>query len=140
MEWIERGAALAYSFLRNREEVVLKKFSAGFVIPLALCGAALALAGCNTAMQTPEPVAASAPAGVTPSGFRLPEGAGCAGELARWQAIQDNDLATGHVTKSVYDRIQADIAQASAACQAGRDSEARGLVRASRVRNGYPAG
>ena len=53
--------------------------------------------------------------------------------------IQENDLTTGHVSKSVHDRIAGDIAQASAACQAGRDSEARGLVRASRVRNGYPA-
>lgn len=46
----------------------------------------------------------------------------------------------GHVGKSVYDRIQNDISQASAACAAGRDAEARAMVRASRVRNGYPAG
>jgi len=110
----------------------------------ALCGAALALAGCNASAPSArapmaDPVVASAPAGVTPASFRMPDGAGCSAEVARWKAIQDNDLATGHVSKSVYDRIAADIAQAAAACAAGRDAEARGLVRASRVRNGYPA-
>ena len=29
--------------------------------------------------------------------FTLPEGSGCQGEVARWAAIQDNDLKTGHV-------------------------------------------
>ncbi len=77
---------------------------------------------------------------MSPPGFKLPEGAGCTGAIARWKAIQDNDLATGHVGKSVYDRIQKDIAQASAACEAGRDGEAQAMVRASRVRNGYPEG
>ena len=103
--------------------------------------AALLLAACNSNAPAPQasaPAPSSAPAGVTPSSFRLPEGSGCAGDVARWKAIQDNDLATGHVSKSVYDRIQNDIAQASAACQAGRDSEASAMVRASRVRNGYP--
>lgn len=125
-------------------EAALKRSTRVFLLTGALCGAALALAGCNaSAPSASTPMAESAvggaPAGVTPASFRLPEGSGCGGEIARWKAIQDNDLATGHVTKSVYDRIAGDIAQASAACEAGRDSEARGLVRASRVRNGYPA-
>lgn len=119
-------------------------------IPLAVCASALALAGCNAASttrarapaapaETVASVAPAAPSGVTPASFRLPEGSGCTAEIARWKAIQDNDLAAGHVSKTVHDRIAVDIAQASAACQAGRDAEARGLVRASRVRNGYPA-
>ena len=110
-----------------------------FLLSGLVCGAALALSGCNASAPSALAPTAETGAGVTPSSFRMPEGAGCAGEIARWKAIQDNDLATGHVTKSVHDRIAGDIAQASAACQAGRDSEARGLVRASRVRNGYPA-
>ncbi|MDP2355183.1 MAG: hypothetical protein Q8M31_03870 [Beijerinckiaceae bacterium] len=110
---------------------------------LLLCAAssALVLTGCNANAPAPQasaPPASSAPSGVTPSSFRMPEGSGCSGDVARWKAIQDNDLATGHVSKSVYDRIQNDINQASAACAAGRDAEARAMVRASRSRNGYP--
>lgn len=109
----------------------------------AAAGLVLALAGCNTAAPpaTPAPGAyAGLPAGVSPPGFRLPEGAGCTGAIARWKAIQENDLATGHVGQSVFDRIQKDISQASAACEAGRDAEAQAMVRASRARNGYPEG
>lgn len=112
---------------------------AGVILP------ALFLAGCN---GTATPVS-SAPAsssytglapGVSPSGFRLPTGTGCSGDIARWQAIQDNDLNSGHVNQKVYDQIQGDIKQASTACAAGRDAEAQGIVRSSRSRHGYPAG
>lgn len=88
-------------------------------------------------LQPPWQQTGAAP-GVTPTNFRLPEGAGCAGDVARWRAIQDNDLNTGHVSRSVYDRIKVDIDSASAACAAGRSGEASAMVRASRVRNGYP--
>lgn len=114
----------------------------------ALALAAAFLAGCNS---TPTPNAAAlqpaaqpvlqqsgAAPGVTPASFRLPEGGGCEGDVARWRAIQDNDLNTGHVSRSVYDRIKIDIDSAAAACAAGRASEASAMVRASRVRNGYP--
>ena len=83
---------------------------------------------------------ASLPAGVSPPNFKLPAGSGCSGSVARWKAIQDNDLNTGHVSQSVYDQIAKEIDQAAAACQAGRDAEAESLVRASRARHGYPAG
>ena len=99
--------------------------------------AALALAACN---QTAPQAAAPGPgSGVTPSTFQMPEGSGCAGEVARWKAIQDNDLATGHVTQPVHDQITREIASAQTACAAGRDAEARSLVAASRKRHGYPA-
>ncbi len=110
---------------------------------LCAAGVSLMLAACNANAPAPQvaaPPPSQAPAGVTPSTFRMPEGSGCSGDVARWKAIQDNDLATGHVSKSVYDRIQNDINQASAACAAGRDAEARAMIRASRVRNGYPGG
>lgn len=104
-------------------------------LPL-LC--ALAAAGCNPGA----PTAAAPPPGpvspVTPAGFALPQGAGCSGDIARFRAIQDNDLKTGHVNKTVYDRIQGEIAQAESACAAGRDAEARNLIAASRKRHGYP--
>ena len=109
-----------------------------------------ALTACNSAGgSSSAPVAstvppagdyASLPPGVSPQNFKLPSGAGCSASVARWKAIQDNDLNTGHVSQSVYDQIAKEIDQAGAACQAGRDSEAESLVRASRARHGYPAG
>ena len=97
------------------------------------------LAGCNSssppAAAAPPPVATT---NVTPSNFRLPGGAGCHGDVANWQAIQDNDLRMGHVGSAVYNQIKGEIAQAAAACDAGRDSEARAMVHASKVKHGYP--
>jgi hypothetical protein len=118
----------------------------------ALAIVAVLVAGCNSTpapnvaamqpasqppMQSPLQQTGAAP-GVTPTNFRLPEGTGCAGDVARWRAIQDNDLNTGHVSRSVYDRIKVDIDSAAAACAAGRSGEASAMVRASRLRNGYP--
>ena len=109
----------------------------------------LVLAACNSAGPPLQPAASSAPAssayanlpaGVSPPGFRLPEGTGCAGSVARYDALMDNDLNSGHVSQSVYTKIKGEIAQASSACQAGRDGEAVGLIRASRSRHGYPQG
>ena len=99
----------------------------------------LVLAACNSAPPLPAPAATAAPSGVTPADFKLPEGAGCAGDIARLQAIIDNDQKTGHIGASVHDRMQADLAKARIACDAGRDGEARAMVAATRKRNGYPA-
>ena len=74
----------------------------------------------------------------TPKDFHLPEGSGCAGDIARWKAIQSNDYASGNVNLKVYNQIQNEIDRASAVCQEGRDAEARKLVAASRARHGYP--
>jgi hypothetical protein len=108
---------------------------------LALLGLplALALAGCNT--TAPAPASGAGPVSpVTPEGFSLPSGEGCSGAVARYRAIQENDLATGHVGRKVYDQIKGEIAQAEAACAAGKDAEGRALVAASRKRHGYPEG
>jgi hypothetical protein len=115
---------------------------------LSLAVLCATLSACNTS-QAPGPVAsgppaasayANLPAGVSPPGFRLPEGSGCAGSVARYSAIMDNDLNSGHTSQSVYDRIKSEIAQASTACSAGREAEAEGLIRASKARHGYPQG
>ena len=74
----------------------------------------------------------------TPKDFHLPEGAGCSGDIARWQAVQANDYASGNVNLRVYNQIQNEIARAAAACSAGRDAEARKLVASSKSRHGYP--
>ena len=99
----------------------------------------LALAGCNA--SAPSPVASAvqpASTNITPPDFRMPEGRGCSGDVARWQAIQQNDLNMGHVNQKVYAEIQLEIAAASSACQAGRDAEASAMVTASKRRHGYP--
>ena len=74
----------------------------------------------------------------TPPGFALPDGRGCAGEIARWQALQGNDYAGGNVSLRVYNQIQNEIDRASTLCEAGQDAQARKLVAESRRRHGYP--
>jgi len=100
--------------------------------------AALALAGCNASR---EPVATSAPrySSITPSDFKLPDGAGCSGAVARYQAVMDNDKRMGHVGDGVYTQVSGEIAAAASACSAGRDGEAQRLVAASKARHGYPS-
>ena len=66
----------------------------------ALAAIGLALAACQTAQPTPP--AAPPPSdysypGVTPSTFRMPGGTGCSGEVERFQAVIDNDLASGQL-------------------------------------------
>ena len=74
----------------------------------------------------------------TPKTFHLPDGSGCSGEVARWQAIQDNDYHGGNIGLPIYRRIQNEITQAAAACSAGHDAQASAMIRASRARHGYP--
>ena len=108
----------------------------------ASLAAALGLSGCNA--TAPAPQAAAVPASgipyVTAPGFKLPEGTGCAGTVARYQAIMDNDLETGHVNKTVHATISGEIAGARSACASGHDSKAQGLIVSSKKRHGYPVG
>jgi hypothetical protein len=111
-------------------------------ILLALAGA-FALAACQTTAEAPtpapQPVAqGSSPQYVTRPDFRLPEGAGCSGEIARFRAVMDNDLATGHVTRDVHGRVMADLRGPEAACAAGRSGEASSSLTAVKRRYGYP--
>ena len=94
----------------------------------------LALAGCKSA----SPIASNAPE--TGAAHLASHGGGaCSDEIARYKAVMKNDFDTGNVNKSVYSHFQSEIARADAACSAGRDSEAIGLVRSSKARHGYPA-
>ncbi len=102
---------------------------------------ALALAACNS--QTPAPQSAPrtgpyASQSVTDPNFKLPGGAGCTGDVARYQAVMDNDYTTGNVGQSVYKQIESEIGQARAACANGNDASARAMVAASKKRHGYP--
>jgi hypothetical protein len=104
---------------------------------LAACG--LALAACQSAVAPvpPAPSDYTVP-GVTPSTFRLPSGSGCSGEVERFQAVMDNDLASGHTTKGVHGRVSAEIDGARKACAAGNDGGAIGQIRATKAKFGYP--
>jgi hypothetical protein len=81
---------------------------------------------------------AFAQAPVTPPSFQMPGGSGCAGEIARYRAVQDNDLAMGHVAKSVYLQIKREIDAAEKVCGAGQDAKATVMIHASEARHGYP--
>lgn len=74
----------------------------------------------------------------TPKDFKMPDGEGCAGDVARWKAVQDNDYASGNIGLKIYHQIASEIARADTACRAGRDGEASRLVHDSRRRHGYP--
>jgi hypothetical protein len=63
---------------------------------------------------------------------------GCAGAVARYRAVQENDLSMGHVAKSVYAQIKREIDEAEKVCAAGQDAKALSMIRASEARHGYP--
>ncbi len=85
------------------------------------------VAGCNSARAPNSPSA------------QLSESGGCSGVISRYQTLMDRDLDTGHVNRSVYDRVQMEIKEAEAACSQGQEARASELIRASRLRHGYPA-
>jgi hypothetical protein len=101
---------------------------------------AMLLSACQTqtASTPPAPPPEQAAPGVTPSTFRMPTGSGCSGEVERFQAVIDNDLATGHTTKGVHDRVSNEISRARSACTAGNDAGAISQIRGTKARFGYP--
>ena len=98
----------------------------------------LTLAGCQTAAPPSAPPPEQAAVGVTPNTFRMPTGSGCSGEVERFQAVIDNDLATGHTTRRVHERVSAEIGRARSTCSAGNDAGASAHIRATKARFGYP--
>lgn len=101
---------------------------------LALAGCGSALAGSSTDAPKPNSIR------VAPRDFKMPEGGGCSGDIARYRAVQDDDLAMGQIAQSVYNQIHSEIETAARACAAGRDREASAMILASRKRHGYPTG
>jgi hypothetical protein len=103
--------------------------------------AALALAACNSSAPAPQASASEAEPGsvaTTPADFQMPTGEGCAGDIARYRAVTDNDHSMGHVNQSVYNKIKKEIEEAEQQCSDGHDAQARATVLASRKRHGYP--
>ncbi len=116
---------------------------------LALAGlSGLLLAACNTTdgpapvayQPAPQPAAAysGTPQYVTPSGFQMPQGTGCHGEIARFRAVMDNDVQIGHVTQPVYQRVVSELGSAQNACSSGNEGAAMAQLRAVKSRHGYP--
>jgi hypothetical protein len=62
----------------------------------------------------------------------------CAGDIARYRAIQEQDIKMGHVAKSVYNKIKAEIDAAEVECNNGHEAHARAMIVASKKRHGYP--
>ena len=102
---------------------------------------ALMLGACQSggsSLAPPAPSPSNAPAGVTPNTFSMPSGSGCAGEVARFQAVMDNDLSTGHTTKGVWEQVSAQIASARSTCANGNDGAATAQISTTKARFGYP--
>lgn len=112
----------------------LRPFPAG----LAAVSLAGILAACTQSAPPPPPPAPAGAVLVTPQNFRLPEGTGCSADIARFRAIQSNDLETGHVNRKVYDQIAGELAEAERQCAAGNSAGASAMVRAIKARHGYP--
>jgi hypothetical protein len=95
---------------------------------------ALSLAACTQTASAPPPGAVP---GVTPTTFRMPDGSGCAGELARFRAVLKNDVQTGNVGEGVFNRASGDLGRGDAACAAGREGEALSILASTKSRYGY---
>ena len=100
----------------------------------------LGLAACN--QEAPPPTTAT-PSGYatqsfTPSGFTLPQGAGCEGDVSRFRAVMNNDYQTGNVKLSVYQQVSDAIDQADHLCASGNGAQANALIRSTKSRFGYP--
>ena len=62
---------------------------------------------------------------------------GCEAAIAQFRRVIDADVATGHVHKSVYNRIVPELTGITASCRAGRDPQAMSALTALKRRHGY---
>ncbi|MGO9419866.1 hypothetical protein [Roseiarcus sp.] len=107
--------------------------------PVFVALAALAVGACNApAPQPSAPPPTPGTVSYTPANFQLPEGSDCKASIARYRAVQDNDLSMGHVAQSVYNQIKREIGAAESVCAAGDDAKAKAMITASEQRHGYP--
>lgn len=102
--------------------------------------AAISLAGCAQYAAPPVPMAAAVPHGpAQPQWPGLPEKAACTTDLNKYQTLLWSDVTTGNLNQSVYDQIEADLSRAANACAGGHDSEARAIIRSTKLKHGYRA-
>jgi hypothetical protein len=62
---------------------------------------------------------------------------GCAGAIAQFRAVIDNDVKIGHLNKSVHNRIVPDLGRVAETCRAGKDAEAMRALAGLKSRFGY---
>ena len=105
--------------------------------PALAVAVTLGLAACQSSGPPPAPSPSQAATGVTPNTFRLPTGDGCSGEVERFQAVMDNDLATGHTTKGVHANVSAEIATARTTCASGNQAGAISQINGTKSKFGY---
>lgn len=101
---------------------------------LSLLIACALLTACNTSGPAPATQVAVAPPVIAPSD---PGVGPCADAITAYRTVLANDLETGHVARSVFDRIVPEVEEAAAACRAGRDPRARSILAATKARYGY---
>jgi hypothetical protein len=102
----------------------------------ALC-LAFALAACASS-ETPPPVSAgAAPGSGMVSRPALVGPAACTKPIGDYERLIDDDVTTGHLSKSVYDRIVNDLVDVRASCAAGRSGPALVDLAAVKARYGY---
>ena len=97
----------------------------------------LSLAACAGGTQAPPgPMAATPGGAATRPALSGPPG--CTRPIAEYEALVDRDVTTGYLSQVVYDRINEELAAGPrAACAAGRDAEARGLLARVKTSHGY---
>lgn len=66
-----------------------------------------------------------------------PAGDGCEDVIGRWQEFAAKESQGGHMDASVYEKIQAEIGQATGMCRSGQDAQAVRMIEASKHRHGY---
>src|SRR5688572_24865456 len=93
----------------------------------------LSLAGCTTAPDGSTSVGVTAGA----VNFHIPGPSVCAGPVAEFQSVIDNDVATGNLAKGVHGRVTTDLAPIKAACGAGREADATRQLATVKARYGY---
>jgi hypothetical protein len=101
---------------------------------IAIVPAALALAGCVMAAQTPD-----GSFGITAGSFNyhFTGPPGCTGALAQFKSLIDSDAMAGHLDKRVHERAAAELDAPRASCSAGREGEAVRQLAAIKARYGY---
>lgn len=65
-------------------------------------------------------------------------GKSCAAAIEDFRGIMNNDLQMGHVAEHVYSKVKTELDRASQICAAGKDTEARRSLAATKARYGYP--
>ena len=99
------------------------------------------LAGCNASPAPQAAAPAPQPGAYAATEFPvvvMPKGDGCAAVIGRYDAVLKADWESGNVAERVYKQIQKELEPVRAACNAGRDGEARSMVAANKARHGYP--